>query len=196
MSKEYQTESEVKVLDDYIATEVTLAILPVRHMDYSSIVYEQARTYYVRQTPMHIIKASCETYYSTYDGRRKAIISQTGFKYKTPMIIREQGPLLAFPTISPSEFDCAWIFSHHIKSIQPDDLNCKIIFHNEREMPLPLSDYRVNNQKNSTLHLHYLLTKHAHDQLEFTQNMPAVSQDESALTLIMKLSNMLQQQLT
>lgn len=157
-------DKDTQVIDEYIITEDTLAILPVKHIEYSSVVYELGEGYYVRQTPMQIIKASCKAYHSSYDGRREATISLTNAKYKSPIIIRERDDLLAFPTISPKKFECAWILATHIKTIEnPNNESC-IIFNNGFPLTLAISFHCLQSQLNTTQHLHYLLTKETSEQ--------------------------------
>ncbi|WP_077618275.1 competence protein ComK [Bacillus sinesaloumensis] len=106
-----------QILDFYEITPQTRAILAVAEIDYSAIVLEEDRTILVRQTPLQIIKAACLEGGASYEGRRKAVTHLTGAMQKVPIPINPCRKIFAFPTQSPTTFECNWIFYHHIKSI-------------------------------------------------------------------------------
>ncbi|WP_343800340.1 competence protein ComK [Bacillus carboniphilus] len=106
------------ILDHYDIQSNTFALIPVKHMNYCTKVIEKDRTIFVRKPPLKIIKEACLHGYSTYEGRRSAIMYLTGFRRKVPIPINLQLNLIAFPTLSPTQLDCIWIFSSHVKSLQ------------------------------------------------------------------------------
>jgi len=59
----------------YTTIRETLALFPAKHFEYDTIVIERERKLYIRQTPLQIIKASCQNYWSTYEGRRDAVVA-------------------------------------------------------------------------------------------------------------------------
>lgn len=50
-------------------------------------------------------------YFSTYEGRIRASRFQMEFHKKTPLLISENS-IEAFPTMSPSNPECMWVFNH------------------------------------------------------------------------------------
>ncbi|WP_077619774.1 competence protein ComK [Bacillus sinesaloumensis] len=133
----------------------TQAILATREIEYSSIVIEEHRTLYVRQTPLQIIKAACLVGGATYDGRRKAVTHLTGAIQKVPIPINPRRHIFAFPTHSPTAFECNWIFYHHIKTIIPSQqrnhtTKSIITFKNNLELPMNESHYLLEKQYTRT----------------------------------------------
>jgi len=63
-------------MSHYIANKNTLAIIFARQFDYDSIAIEENKTFYIRKTPLQIMKETCCHHLSTYEGRRQAIIRQ------------------------------------------------------------------------------------------------------------------------
>jgi len=108
-----QAENEASLIENYVTNEDTYMILPVRAIEYSSIVLDKNAIYYVKQTPLEIIKHSCwELAWTTYEGRRKAIAEKLSLPYKTPMMLSKEKETFTFPTKSPINADCSWIFIH------------------------------------------------------------------------------------
>ncbi|WP_099354737.1 competence protein ComK [Fredinandcohnia onubensis] len=139
----------------YEVNPQTQAILPAREIEYSSIVKEEHQTLYIRQTPLQIIKAACLDGGATYEGRRKAVTHLTGAIQKVPIPINPRRNIFAFPTHSPTAFECNWIFYHHIKSIIPSlQTNNKtqsiIQFKNQQELPMNESHYLLEKQYTRT----------------------------------------------
>ncbi|MEH7380460.1 competence protein ComK [Bacillus sp. JJ1533] len=135
----------------YEVNPQTMAILPAREIEYSAIVKEVHNIIYVRQTPLQIIKAACLEGGSTYEGRRKAVTYLTGAVQKVPIPINPRRNLFAFPTHSPTAFECTWIFHHHVKTIRPSGNNNPttqsiIHFKNYDELPMNESPYILQKQ--------------------------------------------------
>lgn len=58
------------ILSDYMINRNTLALCPAYAMNCQTIVLEGDRTFYVNQTMMQLLKASCLEGGADYDGRR------------------------------------------------------------------------------------------------------------------------------
>lgn len=63
-----------------IINESTLALLPVRHIEYQTKVIEMNDSYYVRETPMELLHIACATDWVRYDDRRDYVMKRTGIK--------------------------------------------------------------------------------------------------------------------
>lgn len=138
-----------KILSTYEITKDTIFLMPTRHVAFCTTVMERDESYYVKQTPLEIIKAACLEGGSTYDGRRTAVIHKTGVQSKVSIPIDPLNGIFAFPTQSPKQFDCCWLFYHHIKAIQPNRKNLKqsiITFNNYYELTLDVSYTILENQ--------------------------------------------------
>ncbi|MEH7236396.1 competence protein ComK [Bacillus sp. JJ1562] len=139
----------------YEVNPQTMAILPAREIEYSAIVKEEYKIIYVRQTPLQIIKASCLEGGATYEGRRKAVTHLIGAIQKVPIPINPRRNIFAFPTHSPTAFECNWIFYHHIKTIVPSQQTSNttqsiIQFKNNQELPMTESHYLLQKQHTRT----------------------------------------------
>ena len=145
-----------EILDHYLVNSRTMALLSVAHMDYSTIVLEEDRQLFVRQTPTQIVKASCLEGGSTYDGRRSAVTYHTGSKQKVPIPISPHEDIFAFPTHSPTDFRCNWLFFKHVKYIStfipPGETTrqSSITFHNGQTITLNESHYVLEKQMQRT----------------------------------------------
>jgi competence protein ComK len=141
------------ILEHY---DINRSTLPAAHMDYSTIVLEGNRQLFVKKTPLQLIKAACLDGWSTYEGRRKAVMYLTGSKQKVPIPVNPRDNIYAFPTQSPKEFNCSWIFYHHVKFIHPthvkteDPIQSIITFKNHQELPMNESCYVLEKQMQRT----------------------------------------------
>lgn len=144
------------IIDFYEINGSTMALLAVAHIDYSTLVLEEGRQFFVRQTPSQIIKAGCLEGGSTFDGRRKAVSYQTGAKQKVPIPINPKDNIFAFPTHSPKSFECSWIFYHHVKYItiftspSKQTFQSKLTFKNGKTITLSESLYILEKQMQRT----------------------------------------------
>ncbi|MEK4566452.1 competence protein ComK [Alkalihalobacillus sp. FSL R5-0424] len=103
--------------DDYEITQDTLLIKPFYDIEFSSVIMESNQTYYVKQTPLQLIKQACLTNGSSFDGRSTFSVSSLGIKSKPPILISESQAIIAAPTHSPSNPRCEWFFSRHVVAI-------------------------------------------------------------------------------
>ena len=60
-----------EIVTEYEINQRTMALLPVAHIEYSTLVIEQYRQLYVKQTPLQIIKAACLDGGAEYEGKKK-----------------------------------------------------------------------------------------------------------------------------
>src|SRR5699024_11390260 len=72
-----QLKNEKNILDYYIANKNTRLIIPALHMEYESIVLEKENVYCVRQSPLNIIKATCEEDWTTYEDRKSTRLNSS-----------------------------------------------------------------------------------------------------------------------
>lgn len=137
-------------LPTYCVTTATQALLSVAHPDYSTIIFENGYKFYVRQTPTQLIKKACIPGGSSYEGRRTAVSMLIGAKHKVPIPIFPPENIYAFPTHSPTQFECSWIFFHHVKCVVPYGKHSKVTFKNGQTIILPVSYYTIEKQMNRT----------------------------------------------
>lgn len=145
----------ITIHNDYEINPNTMALLTVAHVDYATIVQERDQRLYVKKTPLQLIKAACLEGGATYEGRRKAVTHLTGAIQKVPIPINPRRNIFAFPTHSPTAFECNWIFYHHIKTIVPSQQTSNttqsiIKFKNHHELPMNESYYLLQKQYTRT----------------------------------------------
>lgn len=145
-----------QIIDHYEVNQNTMALLSVAHMEYSTLVLEESQQFYVRKTPIQIVREACLEGGSTYDGRRRAVSHRTGSHQKVPIPINPKDKIFAFPTHSPKSHECNWIFYHHVKYISklksPDqqDVQSVITFTNGQHISLHESQYILEKQMQRT----------------------------------------------
>ncbi|MFA1822296.1 competence protein ComK [Virgibacillus oceani] len=134
----------------------TLALLPARHMNYATIACEQHKQYFIKKTPIQLVKAACLDHGATYQGRRGAAMYHTGFKRKVPIPISIKREIYTFPTHAPTDFECMWLFPNHIHSVINHPTSKKtptksiIPFKNGMQIPLDISSYMIHKQMERT----------------------------------------------
>ncbi|MDL4841733.1 competence protein ComK [Aquibacillus rhizosphaerae] len=145
-----------EIVSNYHVNEHTMALLPATNFEYDTKVLESNRQLFVKKTPIHLIKSACLNGCSTYDGRRSAVTYQTGAQRKVPIPISPSKNLFTFPTCSPNEFNCHWIFYNHVHSIIPYHASHKsvvksmIIFKNGQKLAMTESYYLLEKQMQRT----------------------------------------------
>lgn len=153
-----QAEKEATIIDTYITNTNTYMLLPVRAIDYYSIVLEKESIYYVKQTPLEIIRRSClKLGLTTYEARRKVIAEEYSLRYKTPIVLSQLEEIFAFPTMSPVNQECCWIFQHK-DIIIGEAANKGALFINwEKQINLDISHHTLKTQFERAFKLRYTL---------------------------------------
>lgn len=97
--------------DSYLIDGRALAIKSVFVGEYRSKIYSKYQTYYSKLTPKELLEKACLNHMSSMDGRMKAAKGLLNITMKPPFIIipNECG---VFPTESPDNLDCVYIFNH------------------------------------------------------------------------------------
>lgn len=153
----------MKIEAKYIMNETTIGMIPARKIEYDTIVIEGENLLYIRQTPLDIIKQSCIHYWSTYEGRREAVMHHTGFKEKVPIPINPKRGIIAIPTHGIKHIDCCWLMHDHILHYEPikNDPKYKttVIFTNRRNIKLDVSIRSFQTQIKRAFEIKYRMEK-------------------------------------
>lgn len=150
------------ILEDYIINENTQALLPARQIDFDTIVIEKGRKIKVRKTSLELIKAACYNEWSTYEGRRQAVIHHTNFKRKVPIPINIRKGNYFFPTHSPTSIYNKWFSYQHINEIikHPSKLTKTIItFYNGMELCVNIPFNVLDKQMQRTFECIYRMKR-------------------------------------
>lgn len=149
------------ISSDYLIHPETMALIPSRQITCETLILEKEKEVYVNSSAFHLIQTSCLENYSTYEGRKQAMIYHTSFKRKVPILI---GPnQIMFPTHAVNHIDCSWISSQHIYDItphSPDSKSSIVLFMNGTEITLPVSTYILKSQMQRAEYCRQIIDKH------------------------------------
>ncbi|MFD2046606.1 competence protein ComK [Ornithinibacillus salinisoli] len=115
------------VMSHYEINEQTMALIPANYTDYQTIAMETDKKLYIKKTPFQIIERGCLNNFSSFEGRRNSVNYLTGFKRKAPIPISVYRNIYAFPTHALKDWDCCWIFYHHVESVVKVKSNHSVI---------------------------------------------------------------------
>src|SRR5699024_11520142 len=124
-------------------------MVPGRHIEYETKVYEENGIILVRERMDKIIQESCKQIgFSTYEGRMEAARHITNYERKIPVVICKWLGICFFPTHSFTHMDNYSISSEHIYDVVPtDDKKSSIIrFTNDLFLEIPCSTYSIKEQ--------------------------------------------------
>lgn len=149
-----------KLMEEYEINTSTIALLPVAYGNrIFSKIYDLEEESISPFKPMDIIKESCFSYGSTYEGRKAASRKLIGITHKVPIAI---SPLIyLFPTTSPENPHCIWVAHEHVIDYKKGEQNCTTIikFRNNQCIPIPISSSSLENQLVRTMMLKTKLSK-------------------------------------
>lgn len=144
----------------YIITEKTIAIFPAKQIDYQSIAIEKDTTKQIQQTPIEIMHQSCLTYWSSFEGRREAVMTHTGYKEKVPIPINIHKEIIAIPTHGLRHIDCSWLMLNHILHYERNgNKKTTITFTNKKSTTLNISIRSFQSQFKRALEIKHQATK-------------------------------------
>src|SRR5699024_7047556 len=115
--------------------------------EYETIVIETDRMILIKKTPIELIETACQNEWSTYEGRRKAVIHHTKFKRKVPIPINIEKEMYFFPTLAPTNIHNIWIAYRHIQDIKQHQSNpakSTIIFVNGVKLSVDISYHMLD----------------------------------------------------
>jgi competence protein ComK len=129
----------------------TMAILPAYHEIYRTIILDQSgEKVYSYKSTMEILEEACIAYGADYDGRIKAVRYALKYNRKTPLMICPLEIIYAFPTMSPDNFDCIWLFNRHIDSFSKDNGQSYVHFKNGEKIAVNCSLDVLTRQRQRT----------------------------------------------
>src|SRR5690625_883559 len=142
----------------------TQALLPAKEINYQTIVIEENKILYVRQTPLEIIRQGCVDAWSDYDSRRNAVMHHTNFIQRLPIPVHIRKAFYFFPTHSPKHSDNCWIAYQHILMVDKaskyqagKQAQSVIYFKNNEKLFLDVSLHTLEKQMQRTFECKYLI---------------------------------------
>ena len=155
-----------EILEDYLINPRTSMLLPARHIEYETIVIEQDKQFLVQKTALELMERACSKYGAKFDGRRKSVMEQTGYKRRVPIPVSIRFDIYAFPTHAIKDRDCMWIFGnhvHHVERMPPVKQGGKekslAVFRNGLEVELEVSQHTLEEQLRRTEECRYVFTE-------------------------------------
>ncbi|SDI45009.1 competence protein ComK [Natribacillus halophilus] len=133
----------------YRVNAETMAILSAENGSY---IYEREQEIFqCQERPLQIIRKSCLDGGASFAGRIDAVRHKTKLSKKLPIPINVSENWYAFPTAGLRDYDCYWIFYHHIDKIEATNRKCcNIYFHDQQWLPVKKSLYTLRTQMQRT----------------------------------------------
>jgi len=139
--------------DSYLLDERALAIKPIFTGDYQSEIFTTHGIYYSKLKPKELLNLACINYLSTKKGRMHAATILLEYNKKTPFMISSRFGV--FPTASPNNPNCIWIFSQRIKIQVLTKTESVVTFMNGTSITVNASKHVIDKQNHR---LHTLLS--------------------------------------
>ncbi|SFL34142.1 competence protein ComK [Gracilibacillus orientalis] len=142
------------MMKDYRITRKTLAIISNKDIFHQSKIVEMEKEIHHSSPPLQIIKENCMHYGAAYDGRKKSVQHHLDFHQKTPIPIVASKAIYTFPTESPQNDNCCWLFFHGVKDIFTETknniTNTVVLLINGKLLTLDISIYTIKEQYDRT----------------------------------------------
>ena len=144
-------------LKDYFVSIDTVALTEIYHPELNTKIYDLNGIYYSKQTMKEILKKSCDLYGASYKGRIETVRNTFSYWRRTPLMLYPELFLYAFPTKSPEDFSCRWIFLAHIQTHIIENNQLYVLFKNGMKVELncPLSIYIKQKERTANCLAHY-----------------------------------------
>lgn len=145
--------------NDYLIGTGILALAEANHPEFATVIHDLSGSYYSRKSAIHLLNEACMLKGgSDYLGRLRAIRETLEYPKKTPLIISLQELIYGFPTKSPTQFDCRWIFPRHIKQFVVENGDYYVIFKNGLKFQVNCSarSFKTQLERSSLCMLHYM----------------------------------------
>lgn len=124
----------------------TLVVQPIFENALKTHIITTHGSYTSSFSQLELLNLACMRYFSTYEGRIQASRYQTSFHRKTPLLVAENG-IFAFPTMSPLNAECMWIFNHSFKSKKHTDKSTILQYDNGVEIVVNASVHTIEKQR-------------------------------------------------
>src|SRR5699024_2920485 len=141
--------SLMKMKQNYNINQKTMVLAPAKMIEYSTKIFEERTTFYTEASSRQIIHHACLKRWTTYEGRRVAVMQHTKMKRKVPIPICPEENIIFFPTHAVHHFDNHWLSLHHIMKVESMKENknmAKITFTNGHAINIPCSRYMIEKQ--------------------------------------------------
>lgn len=142
------------ICDSYLIDRRTLAVENFFDGVHKTKITTKDGVFYSKKSATNLLDKACKFYASTMQGRVNATRETMKFHHKTPFIII---PLLVgvFPTTSPENINCVWIFNHPFEVEELSKGKSRVKFRSGESIIVSVSKYILEKQQ---LRLHTSLS--------------------------------------
>jgi len=139
----------MKMKQNYDINQETMMLAPAKMIEYSTKMIEETTTIYTEARAIKLINQACIRRWTTYEGRRLAVMKHTNMRRKVPIPICPVENIIFFPTHAVDHFDNHWLSLRHIMRVEPvkqDKYMANITFTNGHTINIPCSTYMIEKQ--------------------------------------------------
>lgn len=139
----------MKMKQTYNINQETMVLAPAKMIEYSTKVIEETTTIYTEATAMKLINKACLNRWTTYEGRRDAVIKHTKMKKRVPIPICLKDNIAFSPTHAVQDFDNHWLSLRHImrvEAVKQDKNMAKVTFTNGLSINISCCAYLIEKQ--------------------------------------------------
>lgn len=136
----------LSICDSYLIDERALAIEPVFDGVYQSKITTMDGVFYSKECTTYLLGKACKYYASTMEGRVDATRDIMKYYHRIQFIII---PLLVgvFPTTSPENMNCVWIFNHRFEVDALGKRKSRVRFLSGQSIIAPVSKHTLEKQQ-------------------------------------------------
>lgn len=136
----------LSICDSYLIDQRTLAIEPVFDGVYQSKITTIDGVFYSKESCTHLLGTACKYYASTMEGRVGATREIMKYYHRIPFIII---PLSVgvFPTTSPKNMNCVWIFNHRFEVDKLEKRKSRVRFLGGESIIVAVSKHTLEKQQ-------------------------------------------------
>jgi len=136
----------LSICDSYLIDERTLAIEPVFDGVCQTRITTKDGVFYSKERANHLLEKACYYNASTMQGRVAATREIMKFYHRIPFVII---PLSVgvFPTSSPLDMNCAWIFNHRFVVVALGKNKSRLTFLSGESITVPVSKHTLEKQQ-------------------------------------------------
>ncbi len=117
-----------------------MILLPAKDPQYASKWYDIHGNEHVSTVrPLELVKEACLQQGASYNGLVESVRYNFGYQKKVPLMIKPQKHFFCFPTRSPEDAECIWIFPHHVHSQHKYHEGTMVKFSNGQYMQVPIA---------------------------------------------------------
>lgn len=123
--------------EQYEIKKTTLAVMRCHHVEYQTLILDEEGEFLTSKSPERLFEEACLKHGSSYEGRKQAVVHMLKYWKRTPFAISPFHGIYVFPTASPRDFDCVWLFSQRILCFIPhpaNDEHSVVKFRNGQEL--------------------------------------------------------------